>query len=196
MSFLTGNSGIFYAFYDNNQKLRSGDDSLPEKLELMRWPLTQNVRNSVSIWEQVKQLYDAPEQSFSFGTQGPPTESIAARTEAELKEALRKRLHGLINADRIPPEQIVVLTPRALGDSALPEIFATLTAPQNHVRFASVADFKGLEASVVILVELDALQEESPKRLELAYAGMSRARDQLMIIGENETFAALQSGFA
>ena len=196
LRFLGGDSGIFYAFYDNNQKLRLGGDSLPERLELMRWPLTQNVRNSVSIWQQVKRLYDAPQQSFSFGIQGPPTETIPVTTEAQLQDALRRRLHGLINADRIPANQIVVLTPRDLADSALPEIFATLTAPQNHVRFASVADFKGLEASVVILVELDALLEESPKRLELAYVGMSRARAQLILIGDNKTFSALESGFA
>lgn len=198
LAFLTGDSGIFYAFYDNNQKLRSEGDFLPERLGLMRWPLIQNVRNSVAIWERVKRLYDAPQQSFSFGTQGPPAETIIVTTEVELQNALRKRLHGLINVDRIPPEQIVVLTPRDIEnqESALPAIFTALTPPQSRVRFASIADFKGLEASVVILVELDALLEESPNRIELAYVGMSRARAQLILMGEQETIIALENGFA
>jgi len=198
----TSKSSVFYVFYDNNQRLGESDsgnddaprDTLPDRLQLMQWPLTQNVRNSVPVFEAVKGLYDAPLGLFSYGPQGPAVSYVETPDESDLKKALRSRLHILLYDERVPPERIVVLTPRPLTDSALPDTWAQLPAPQNAVRYFDIASFKGLEASVVIVVELDALFEEDPRRVELAYVGLSRARGQLILMGETETLQAIRNG--
>jgi len=160
----------------------------------MRWPLTQNVRNSVPIFEAVKGLYDAPMGLFSYGPQGPAVSYVDAPDETDLKNALRSRLHTLLYDERVPPERIVVLTPRALADSALPDLWEHLPAPQNTIRYFDIASFKGLEASVVVVAELDALFETDPRRVELAYVGLSRARGQLILMGEAQTLKLIREG--
>ena len=54
--------------------------------------------------------------------------------------------------------------------------------PRPRVRFESIKAYKGLEAPVVVLCELDAIEDEFARRREL-YVGASRARSHLVALG-------------
>ncbi len=77
-----------------------------------------------------------------------------------------------------------MLTTRAWGFEAL----EGETRPQ--IRFESVKAFKGLEAPVVVLCELDTIEDDGARKREM-YVGMSRAQSHCVVVGAHpaDTFS-------
>ena len=108
-------------------------------------------------------------------------------TKPTLERALRRVLMRLCEQGGVRPDDIVVLTGRTPTRSellALPQPVgpARLTAGDEPgcVRVRSIQAFKGLEAPVVILAELEAHSIE--RRHALYYAGASRAQHHLVVL--------------
>jgi DNA helicase IV len=99
-------------------------------------------------------------------------------------------LHRLLVDERLRTTDLVVLSPRSSGKSA---VFAakrfgniqlvewTAEPLPNTVRFATPQRFKGLEANAVVLCEVDRQHtSSSPANL---YVAASRARHLLVVAG-------------
>ena len=179
--------GILYIFYDDNQSLYTGGARLP--IATPPYPLTVNCRNTQSIHRHLLRYYHGGEIPTVNGPAGSAPELFSYRDEQGLREQVRRTLHRLVNEEKVPERDLVVLTSRGRDASALwrdPQ-FGNLRltdawppAP-NHVQCATVYAFKGLERPVVVLAEIGA---SGGKLDELQYVGGSRAKSHLVVIEE------------
>ena len=181
--------GVLYVFYDDNQSLYTGGARLP--IETPPFLLTTNCRNTRAIHGEVLRWYRGEETPDVQGPDGDPPETHGYRDVHGLREHVRRVLHRLVHDEKVPERDLVVLSPRGRETSALwrePQ-YGNLRltdgwppAP-NHVQFATVHSFKGLERPVVVLAEV---ARAADRLEEIRYVGSSRARSHLVIIEERE----------
>ncbi len=183
-------NGIFYLFYDDNQRIYSRDRALPIQGEA--FPLTRNCRNTKHIHEAVTQFYQSQEQPEAVGPLGAPIEYQWYETSDELRARVDEILIRLIEKENIPSNEIAVLT--ALNErSALsgrttfrgPALTKMYPPPAGQVIWTTISAFKGLEASIVILAEMDQAWMPQWKQVDfdrLLYVGCSRAKHQLFVL--------------
>ena len=171
---------VLYVFHDPAQAIYR--DDVVEQLGLARYDLDMNCRNPQPIHELVARFGDANLASLALRSDGRAPELIAAETDAELLEALRKLLHRLRAPDgeNVPPWDIAVLTGQSLehsvvwrqrrfgnevlwngqvDDSGHPLGLAAADVPRQPtdvILCDSIRRFKGLERPVIVLVELAA----------------------------------------
>lgn len=179
---------VFYIFCDDNQKIYSKTaDSYPFREPHLT--LSTNCRNTRSIHQAVVKYYSSPVQFRIGGPEGRPPENVTLASVAELGAALRKRLHDLVHVEKVAPQDIVVLSPRSVRNSILKEgttlgnLSLTWQRPTrtNQIQCATIHSFKGLERSVVLLVELDHLPNS--QRDALMYVALSRAIHHVVYFG-------------
>jgi hypothetical protein len=179
--------GVFYIFYDDNQRIYSRD-RIP-----FSWPsfrFSQNMRNTNPIFEQVKRYYHRPDEIRPSGNPGPEPWFVELEDDADEYQMVQDVLERL-SEQRIRPSQVTILTPRARENSIFgqkpdrPGRFAPtwkMETVANQVTCCTIQSFKGLESPVIILTELKHVYP--PKAEELLYVATSRAKDLLIVIGQ------------
>jgi hypothetical protein len=177
--------GMLYLFADDNQNLYGG--ALPVADAKTRCPpLPANLRNTKAIHDFVSVFYTGGTRATAKGPPGRSPEILGYRDDDDLAHLLAVVLHNLVEGERVPLEDIVVLTPSGKEKSRLRsrervDGFRLSDAVEpGAVLTASVHGFKGLERPVVILAEL------GDKHLEdlgsYVYVGGSRARNHLIVL--------------
>ena len=185
--------GIFYCFWDNNQRLLRADFNISDTLQPFH--LDMNLRNTQKIFNEVKKYYYQINPIFNNGPEGqevkvcPTYNSLRAK---DLKQKLSTEILELIHKEGVKPRDITVLTFKSkeqsiLTDFVIPGIkidaFSN-NADRDSLIIETVRRFKGLESSVVILTELDDYSAINNKELwdNLCYVAMSRARNYLVVL--------------
>lgn len=179
--------GAFYAFYDPHQNIQgelntSWLDQIPCRLNLSR-----NCRNTLEVARSAYRaagLQTAP----NLGATGPkPVIHRVDSTQDALK--LVNKLVTTARADhRVPPEEIAVLTLESLDDSSqwhqakLGGKPTSERPERGHVTLSTVRRFKGLEATVVIIVDVDFSQAVNDEWRRRLYVACSRARHFVQVI--------------
>ena len=182
-------AGIFYVFYDDNQRVYGDRGPLPHGLDT--YPMTENVRNTRTIHRELAAHYEGEAESLPRGPLGRDVELIPYSSAADLAHRLDILLHRLIVAERVPAHDIVVLTPRAPGGSSLKGLalgrgYRLDERPGGDPRavlLAHVDEFKGLERPVVVVAELDTAFLNDPQRVHRCYVAFSRPRNHLVLMG-------------
>ncbi len=183
--------GVFYVFYDDNQRIYGPERTALARLQGQPFPLSTNCRNTKRIHQFVTRYYRGQRQLDALGPDGrePSVHQLASGGELE---TLRLVLNELVNAQGIAVSDIVVLSAANAERSVYREGIRlgnlTLTwkprAAANQLRVGTIHRFKGLESAIVILVELDKAHSEGAARDYLMYVALSRARHELIILGE------------
>ena len=196
-----GKDSIFYVFHDTHQTLYRGGGTLPDSI--VEFPLEENVRNTRSICDVLARHYKGDVKIWPRGPEGRTVETHEYHTQVELAKVLGKKLRDLVELEKFCNCELVVLTPRQLKTSCLPELklpsgyrlVPYQPKPRSRdVLYASVDQFKGLERKVVIVVELDKeLPSEPELRTALCYVAFSRPRHHLVLLGDNSTFSNILS---
>lgn len=192
---------VLYVFHDPAQAIYR-DDAVAG-LRLPEYPIDLNCRNAQPIHDLVCRFAAGGLATIAQREEGRPPELIEANSDAETIDALRRVLHRLRVDEGARLGEIVVLTGRALEDSAVwrqrrygtevlwnggyDDAGRTLglaahlvpETPADVVLFDSIRRFKGLERPVVVLVEL---RSDDPRLERLLYIGASRARQPLVVI--------------
>lgn len=197
-----GPDGLFYVFYDDNQRLYS-QAGIPQWFG-EPYELTVNCRNTARIGQLVKGLYQGAEMTLSsvqgrevvYGTYGEAGPSQAVPRLTDMLRNLRKA--------GARPEDIVVLSPRRDGpiwqrrDFEEWRLYSRFEEDGN-VFYDTIHSFKGQDSRIVILVELElagrAVADDLTRFDELLYVGCSRATTQLVVIGPTDLVNRLK-GFA
>jgi len=181
-------SGVLYIFFDENQTLyQLSNIPIPKGQE--PFVLTRNLRNTRPIFELVRQ-YQTDIQYEGRGPQGRPVQFKSVETDEQAKQALLETLNTLINEEKVHPNEIVVITPRAenisqwkqdlsLGKYRFTWDLTKRASP--YIRVCTIHSFKGLESPIVILTELNHVHAD--KRDQLLYVALSRARNLLIVLG-------------
>lgn len=197
-----GPDGLFYVFYDDNQRLYS-QAGIPEWFG-EPYELTVNCRNTERIGQLVKGLYQGAEMTLSsvqgrevvYGTYSDDGPSQAVPRLTDMLRNLRKA--------GARPQDIVVLGPRRDGPIWQRRDFEewrlySRTEDDGNVYYDTIHSFKGQDSRIVILVELElagkAVADDPTRFDELLYVGCSRATTQLVVIGPTNLVNRLK-GFA
>lgn len=194
--------GILYIFYDDNQRIYKRQGALP--IEGEPYPLTINCRNTQAIHRTVLRFYEGDVLPTTRGPKGRPIEVIDYGKPERLGIALQETLRRLSREDRIPSDEVAVLTPLSprksqlwqspVGRSGLTE---HLPPPTGMVYCTTIYKFKGLEQAVIILAEIDLPWLRHSMDLEmLLYVGCSRARHHLIVLLSDEADPAIREAFA
>jgi Nuclease-related domain/UvrD-like helicase C-terminal domain/AAA domain len=170
-----------WLFLDDNQRIYEAELAVPR--DFVRYVLDTNCRTTQAIHRQLLRLYDSDLVPLARGPEGREPELHHADDQTATVAALLERLLG---PDDVAPQDVVVLSSHALDRStvgqALGRRFARDSSKRRgrEVRFSSIRAFKGLEAPVVVLCELEDLDVET--RRQQLYVGMSRARNHCVIV--------------
>jgi len=177
----------FYAFYDPHQNIQGGRDTAWLDQIPCRLNLSRNCRNTVEVARSAYRaagLKTAP----NLGATGPkPVIHCVDNTEDAVK-LVSKLVATARTGHGIPPDEIAVLTLESLEDLThwrQPKLGGKPTAlqpEQGHVTLSTVRRFKGLEATVVIIVDVDfsrAVHDDWRRRL---YVACSRARQFVRLV--------------
>ena len=181
--------GIRYIFYDPNQNIDSfkTSDFLTEELE-NSVPLTQNIRNTMQIFETCKILY----KGMEIECKGPKGERVnwidCAYESQSLKISLN--IQELINNGVIASDiGIINFNPLINYDSILDEFKKKgkdykmndlLSSDDNYIAYDTVANFQGLEFPYIFIINFP--DEIDDKIIPELYTALTRASNRLTVI--------------
>lgn len=192
--------GIFYIFYDDNQRLYVTAGAYPIHPP---YALTVNCRNTQSIHAQVTRFYrNTDAQPVALGPAGRPTEVIFFRENDSLSKPLNNLLQRLVHDQHVPTDEIVILTPLSQSKTALANLSTTIALtiqwppPPNQVCYSSIHSFKGLESAIVVLVEAERWPAYWNDLEPLLYVACSRPHHQLIVLLPESVTPELRSLFA
>jgi DNA polymerase III delta prime subunit len=175
--------GSLFLFSDDNQNIYRGE--VPGALVDLTIPLPGNLRNAKPIHEFVSVFYRGETTPLGRGPDGRPIEILEYRDEDQEARLLSLVLRNL-EEERVPLEDVVVLTPMGAAKSRLwkrgrADGYRLSDDPKpGEVQICSIHGFKGLERPVVILAELGERHTEDLG--PYLYVGGSRARNHLIVL--------------
>jgi hypothetical protein len=170
-----------WLFLDDNQRVFEAEFIVP--VGFFRWELGTNCRTTQAIHRQLLRLYESEIVPDARGPEGREPELHLVADQAGTVAALLERLLG---PDDVDPANVVVLSSHRLERSTVGQALgARVTAERekrrrDQVHFSSIRSFKGLEAPVIVLCELEDIDEDT--RSQQLYVGMSRARNHCVIV--------------
>jgi superfamily I DNA/RNA helicase len=196
--------GIWRAFLDPNQNIFQGVN--PEGMQRLQeahpnlYRLTVNCRNTAPIANTVAML-SGIEADKTLVVTGPEVETYWYRDAAMQTRLVSRHVNRLLS-EGLHPTDIVLLSHRKLNRSCLASGLAEVPykmkefekgslKPGSALRFSTIAGFKGLEADVVVIVDIDDLSSE--KSHSSLYVGASRARGFLSVFINEEARPAYES---
>ncbi len=181
--------GTWRVFLDPRQDIYHGQNAKAWSRLANGFPyrLTVNCRNTQPI-AVAAALLGSTSPSDVLRAQGPQVHEVWYRDGAHQQREVGRLLGRLIGIESIPAEEIVVLTRRRLENSSLRTdlpgcplpLRAEVLPGRRHIRHATIASFKGLEADVVVLADVDDLLSEESGLLN--YVAASRARGHLVLV--------------
>jgi len=185
-------SGNFYVFYDDNQRLFSPETGFIDALPASSISLTRNLRNTRRIHELMAKWYKG-KRSVPAGPEGEPIGSLVCRSSEMALSQVNERIAHLLRSGQVVPGEIAVLSGTGGRSVALPEKIAgrmTCRADDirpDHIVVDTVRRFKGLSRPCVFLTGIEGLTEP-----DLIYVATSRANVLLVLAGTAEDIARLR----
>ncbi len=176
--------GPLYVFFDPAQNLFGTGLNLPEGIT---YNLNQNCRNTRQIAHTCGNVLGQAIKSPRFSPEGVPTEIRGYCDEKEVRDGCAQLLKDVVGS--LHASRVALLSPytraksclnlEKLGPYALvDDVSAWLSG--NGVWFSSIRAFKGLEAEVMILVDVDDFRVGKFERQDL-FVACSRARHRLYV---------------
>jgi DNA helicase IV len=189
---MLASDGYFYIFYDAFQNLYNTEFQFPITDE--PFLLKTNCRNTRQISEVLNSLGNGNLTLKDDAPEGKQVEKINYTTDQEGRKELSRILHKLVNEEGIPIERIVILGGHTIDNTCLKDNHAVgnFTVerepedPAKVIRYFTYMRFKGCEADVVILLDVD----RNDKRWEddkALYTAMSRAKFMLYVLYKDES---------
>jgi hypothetical protein len=186
--------GVWRLFQDPNQSIFGRPQ--PQSLELLgrgaptRFKLTRNCRNTREIVE-ISLLLSGASVAAESATSGP---EVSMSTDwAEPWEARSVAFVESVIEEGTAPEDLAVLVMTRDQRDGLVASFPRLLSARRergHVQCSTIAGFKGLEATGIVLAGLWSLDE--PHFRQAAYVGTTRARVLLAIALAKDARSSLE----
>ncbi len=173
-------------FYDPEQSIFGRKCSVPDA---PTFKLTRNFRNTRAVADLLLRLSDAAHASHARAPEGEPPQLLEQPGPRDLRRMLDQRVTRLLNAG-VRADDIVLLTPHSRRNSSLRDVSHIADVPlldlndrtAGALTHATITGFKGLEAEVVFLLDI---QPDDPRCDRAArYVGASRARSLLYVFSK------------
>lgn len=186
--------GSFYVFYDKNQLVQQKQSlDWVNNIEC-RLILTTNCRNTKNIAITTNKSLGIEEVKMRLEVLGMKPEFFINQSRDQLCNNISKLIRRYTD-NGIKKKDIVILTVKTEHTSLLNGLSSvggyrlSKTVNSSNILFTSARKFKGLEASVVILIDVDKKTFYSDEERRVFYVGSSRAKHYLNIfsvISDNE----------
>ena len=183
--------GYYYIFYDPDQNLYGSDMKFP--IDEEPFVLKTNCRNTRRVCETLTGYTDQEIILKEDAPEGKPIEEIRCSSKQDCRKELGRILHKLVNEEGISPAGIVVLGGHRIEHTSLagnPKIGNFTLDPEsesntNGIRYETYFRFKGCEADVVILFDVD-VKDKNWNR-NAFYTAISRSKFLLYILYRNHS---------
>lgn len=180
--------GFFYIFYDEHQNLFG--KHLPSLLAQAdcRLTLTKNCRNTKEIAITASRNLNLQNYHLTAAVKGMKALWIECSSLQSKINYIHKVIDKHEQEKNGKKEDIAILTVRKLKESCLYGSDCLQKYPissfpyKKHISFNTVRKFKGLEANVVILIDVDIHAYEKAHWKNLMYLACSRAKHELYIL--------------
>ncbi len=185
ISLLVEENGPFYIFFDPDQNIFTRELKLPD-FGIPPVVLTRNCRNTKNICEALKPYQTTPAEIMDSAPEGAEVRILQGSCRCLLEQELER----LTMKEQIPLQDIVILGGHSLEQTSIgndPDVgrFHIVTRPVQYgtmdVAYYTYMKFKGCEAKVVILLDVDEADDRWSSRPGTNTA-MSRAVHQLIIL--------------
>jgi hypothetical protein len=190
-SFLKEKAFTYY-FWDDHQNINLNQTAIPTcETQLM---LTRNFRNTQKIFKTIKKHVDKVIELSGDGPIGRDIEvcePYPVGDEARMLKMVENKIHDLIYREGLEPKDIAVLSFKGKNKSALGNLKTSIKlilfedrTSEDAIKVDTVRRFKGLEANVVIVVEMDddkAMSDEKHFN-DMCYVAFSRAVHHCIVI--------------
>lgn len=170
------------AIYSNSLSGSEMKEMIEERTSFIRFKLTINCRNTKTICDEITLVTDfqAPSSVWSK-VDGLPVQYLTYSDRKEAKVKVEETIRTLLDA-HISPKKISILSPVKRENSVISditefEIKDYKTYGNNKLSFCTIQAFKGLENSVIVLVDIETIADK-----QLMYVALSRARTGLYVI--------------
>jgi len=178
---------------DNNQAAVFGhnDPASIERLESfgVSHMLTINCRNTVQIQEET-QMLSTPRARAIARVEGLPVRYVWFDSNSGQVSALTRQIERT-NKEGVSKSDVVILSARSISESAAAKIKSDNVLPFeqinltdnkniNNIPYTTISAFKGLEADIVILTDIEKL--DGYWWQAVLYVGMTRARVELVVL--------------
>ncbi|MDA0892343.1 MAG: NERD domain-containing protein/DEAD/DEAH box helicase [Proteobacteria bacterium] len=186
-----GGEGFFYIFYDPVQNLyNSAGAAIPALGKPFQ--LRKNCRNTLSIIETCSHIIRRDIEPKDGTPKGLETEFVQVARGKETRDQLKHWLQVWLGRGGLKASQIVILSPYSKMNSSLAGVDqiggSDLTYDLNTWRqgqgvlVSTMRAFKGLEADVVVLIDLPKPGSVAACSVADFYVGSSRAKHVLRVI--------------
>ena len=185
--------GSFYIFYDKKQFVQGQE--FPEWLTNAECRLVLNIncRNTYQIADTSGKPVDIRPKVRERSVVGDMPSFYLCKSQKEALKIINKAVDKYRIAN-FPYDEICILTLKTENDSILTGIekignhFIKSKRDGKGVLFTSARKFKGLEADVIIIVDVDDDSFSDDENKRLFYVGCSRAKHQLdiLFVGDEE----------
>lgn len=177
--------------YRTSMKYRDVLDMLKRrKLIPAKYKLTKNCRNSPAIVQRMNNIFKMEAEYIPQDEDGINVDIKNYRRRIDQIEKLRELLAKLKSAS-IKNDDIVILSPyrydnSSISEADIPDVTCNSNERKGKILFSTIHSFKGLESTVVILIDIDKMYGDEDKHI--LYIGMSRAKSALyMLVNKNIT---------
>jgi hypothetical protein len=190
-------SGRVFAFYDPNQLLYQGDLPLWIQNARCRLTLSRVCRNTQQIARTVARAIGSSRCTAEFAPVGLKPQLYTTTTVDEVKKTVAKLVNHHVTINGLNPSDIVILTAETTTSSKLAQsdwpFRVSEEYAQSEVCFTTIRKFKGLEAKVIILLDLDLGRLANIEYRRLFYIACSRAVHELHIVLMRPTNRGIQT---
>ena len=191
LDYRISNENCFYVFYDQQQCLYSDDLSNWLKNAPCRLTLTVNCRNTEAIAKTAYgSLGKTPNQPNLSGIDGEQPEIISVLEPKSLAKHIDTLVNKYIIETKTDPSNIAIITMASYMDSLLEQMsaFSKLnyadSKQKGKVCKTTARKFKGLEADLVIITDIDWNSLTEVTYRKLFYTSCSRAKHNLYLVSQ------------
>jgi DNA polymerase III delta prime subunit len=181
--------GNFYIFLDSKQNIFGNYTDIPDRDSFRSCVLSRNCRNTGHIIKYLEGLIESPIQSFKNTPSGVPVDIRTYKNDTEQQTLLLNDIKHVMNTQGIQYDQILILANTSKADSCISEVrkinnkklvsLYNNRYQRNSIHYVTINMFKGLEAAVVFIIDIDKVDEE--KLIPKLYTEASRAVHSLYI---------------
>ncbi len=166
-------------FYDEAQNIFDRESAIPDIPAI--FPLRYNFRNTRAIADVVRELGGVTMESHPECPPGKEPVVYQQPGPTKTRRQVGELLEKLLEKDEVEPSQIAILTPHTPKNSSLEgatelgghRVVHSASRWSDGVLHCSISSFKGLEADIVILVDIDPTDERCS--VNARYVAASRA---------------------
>lgn len=181
--------GDWAIFYDEKQNIYNPEYAdgmdIIESYTCTRFRLFVNCRNTVQIGTYSSQASGVEICEF-LHENGEEVQKISYTDKVDFKQKIKVIFKNL-RAEKVDLSDVVFLAPKKYSNSILDEVGIEVNELGDHFdynstlpRYATIQGFKGLDAKIVILVDVDDIQDKNFSRF--MYIAGTRARTLLYVV--------------